>query len=244
MTIARARFTIDTTPDRNGWLPVTFHDGRKLTGAGRVRSHVDLDVHPSNRDMPPAHVILLDLSPTLDDENGHTVYRDADPAADEVDSWSAVIRHPVRVNGIPYSGTMYVERGFDPETGKYVNAGSKWYPGRWSWRVSQAHVERIPHLGNNSVTDAARKTLYAIAHEVAATLAGRDRLHRDRIADARRVMDRALDEVSKANREYLAAAAAYDTLTIPADKAPTYPADVLSDQIDVDLTNHATGQRF
>jgi hypothetical protein len=231
------------------WHDLNFHDGRKVTGRGRVTSHVETDVHPANvrndNPEPPKHVVLVDLSPSLLDEHGQTVYRDAVPDADEIQSMHAVIRHPVRVNGGAYRGTFYVERGFDPATGRHVEPGSNWYPGAWYWRVAHVSLDR---LDGAKVTDSARGTLHDMAKLIAAKFGTAGRLYADRTRDARSTLNRTLDDVSKANRAYVSAADAYNALarrnpdTGLYDLPTVYPGDVLADQIDYDLTNHATGQ--
>jgi hypothetical protein len=194
-------FTI--TPGRQSptgrahWLDIAFHDGRKVTGNARMASHVNTDTHPGNHDEPPRHVFVLDLSPTLVDSNGNTVYRTADPDADEIQAMHAVIAHPVRVNGGAYRGTLYIERGYDSAAGRHIEPGSHWYPGAWTWRVAYSSIER---LDGPKVTDAARSTLHDLAHQLAETLGTPERLHDDRVKDAQYKHTEAVEAERKAQQ--------------------------------------------
>jgi hypothetical protein len=177
-------FTIATDPTTghdgrpSHWHGLSF-DGPKITGAARVTSYIDKG----------QHVVLIDLSPTLDDGNGSTVYRTADPDADEIQTGMAVIRNPVRVNGIAYSGTIYVEHA--------EHAGR--------WRPDTSYLSRIGGPFYTGVTDAARRALRTAAVDIAAQFATTEREAADRESAARSVVDRARKALDEAQAAYEAA---------------------------------------
>jgi len=178
-------FTIATDPTTghdgrpSHWYRLNF-DGPKITGAARVTSYIDKG----------QHVVLVDLSPTLDDENGSTLYRRADPDADEIQTGDAVIANPVRVNGIAYSGTIYVERA--------EHAGQ--------WRPDNSYLSRVGGPFYTGVTDAARRAFWTAAVAVAEQFATPEREAADRESAARSVVDRARKALDEAQAAYTAAA--------------------------------------
>lgn len=196
MTDASQYFTVSDVPDRNGWLAVEIHDGRKMSGRAWV--HTRWEPAAPRKYAPARHALILDLGRHLQDENGRTVYRSADPAADEVstsatnDPNSAIIARPVRVNGIAYTGTVYLERDYndDGSTGR--------------WHSTHSSIQRVDDYFGN-VTDAARSRVYNLALDLAAELATDERIKWDRVRAAESAVDHAQRDLDKAQAAVKAA---------------------------------------
>jgi hypothetical protein len=103
------------------------------------------------------------------------------------------VRNPVRVNGVAYSGTVYVERPLDSDM----------------WRSDTSYLGRVGGVSiYGAVTDAARRAIFNAGREVAAAFATPERLWNDREAAARSVVDRARKALDEAQAAYTAAAEA------------------------------------
>lgn len=192
MTDSPQYFTVSPDRDAHEWRSVEIHDGRKMSGRAYVHTSWKPAEHPHLRDR---HVITVDLGRHLNDENGRTVYREADPSADEVNTGvtgsanSAVIARPVRVNGIAYSGTLYLEREHD---------GNGNPVGRW--RVRDGYINRADDYFGK-VTDAARSRLHDLAKDLAGEIVTDETVGWDTVRAARREIDDAERKVREAKAE-------------------------------------------
>lgn len=191
--------TITPTPnDAGSW----HHDVDLSPGRTRVASHIDTDIHPSVRDnTPPTHVVIVEFSPELTDDTGNRVERDAGPSEIQARNGREVIPDPVTVNGRPYGGLVWVERGYDPTTHQHIRPGrdSKWRPDFDHWRVTHASLKR---LDGGEVTDAARAKLDETAHQIAEAVGTPDQLYADRLKAARYQFDKAATALSEAQNAY------------------------------------------
>lgn len=138
-------FTIDETENDKGRYPVEFH-GKKITGNALLRVRVDKE---DNGGLVPAFV--LELSPVLV-ENGRTVYRSADPELDEIQKMDAVIRNPVRVNGVGYEGDIW----------------AKWSTRAWKYTTNMVSAHRIGTYASHTITDSAREIFNKVIDDIAA----------------------------------------------------------------------------
>lgn len=192
--------TITATPnDVGSW----HHTVNLSPGRARVASHVDTDVHPSNRrDTPPTHVIIVEFSPELTDDTGRRVERDAGPGEIQARNGREVVPDPVTVNGKPYGGMIWIERGWHPVTHRHIEPGAVgWHSGADMWRVTRTSLKR---LDDGEVTAAAHDRLIEAAVQIAAHVGTAEQLYADRLKAA-------AYQVEKASKALTAAQQAYDS---------------------------------
>jgi hypothetical protein len=133
-----APFTIAGSPDHVGRHELTFHTP-KITG----RAHIRAAMTTMPRSGEPVPGFFIELSPTLTGDNGRTVYRSADPEADEINTGQAVIRNPVRINGVAYRGTVHLAPTVDGQ-----------------WRVEYSSIDRVGTITvHGSMSPAASRAL-------------------------------------------------------------------------------------
>lgn len=164
--------TLDREPNaRNGRTGFTI-SGRGVSGRGVASLYVERTGHSDRDGRPYPHaagedtlsvVVVVHTSESAVDDDGRTIYRDADESAGEVQTGSAVIVEPFRVNGVPIRSSAYLSAELDAAGGLVER-----HTGR-PWRSDSS--PRAERLTPGAVSDSAMTAAWHVADLVADQLA-------------------------------------------------------------------------